>query len=310
MNTLPTQWKKAVKISLILLSLLCVAVILFSFKEGVQADNKNVKETEVTEITSSPFENLSLEAQSVYVWDMNKDRVIYAKNSEEILPLASLSKVMTALIAKEAMSDRYIQISTNDLAAEGDDGLMGYEMWKVDDLIDFMLIVSSNDGADSLASAYTALKGERFVDAMNRAASSLNLSSLYFTNPSGLDAQDLTESGGYGSIKDVVLLFDYVLQEYPTLLEATREDTLVFTSASNFQHVAENTNNLVDRIPFMVGSKTGFTDLAGGNLVIVFDAGIGERYIIGLLGSSIEGRFVDMEKLYSATIEYIQSKSK
>jgi D-alanyl-D-alanine carboxypeptidase len=69
-----------------------------------------------------------------------------------------------------------------------------------------------------------------------------------------------------------------------------------------------NTNKAIDLLPNVIASKTGFTDLAGGNLVVAFDAGIAHPIIIAVLGSSFDGRFDDMTKLVNSTIEYLSGR--
>ncbi len=70
-------------------------------------------------------------------------------------------------------------------------------------------------------------------------------------------------------------------------------------------HDAINTNDIVSRIPNLIGSKTGYTDLAGGNLTVAFDAGFDRPIIITVLGSSREERFTDVLKLVNAVQEAV-----
>jgi len=70
-------------------------------------------------------------------------------------------------------------------------------------------------------------------------------------------------------------------------------------------YFANNTNIFVDKIPNLIASKTGFTDLAGGNLVIAFNADINRPIIISVLGSTEEGRFTDVLQLIEATIKQL-----
>ena len=81
---------------------------------------------------------------------------------------------------------------------------------------------------------------------------------------------------------------------------------MIFASAQNI-YPAQNTNYFVDQVPNIIASKTGFTDLAGGNLVIAYDAGLNRPIIISVLGSSEEGRFKDALKLLEASMEEIQN---
>ena len=68
---------------------------------------------------------------------------------------------------------------------------------------------------------------------------------------------------------------------------------------------ARNTNQETGKFPLLIASKTGYTDLAGGNLALAFDAGFNRPIIIVVLGSSYEGRFADAEKLVWATLAYL-----
>ena len=72
-------------------------------------------------------------------------------------------------------------------------------------------------------------------------------------------------------------------------------------------HTATNTNEVVGSIPGLIASKTGFTDLAGGNLVVAFDAGINRPVIISVLGATKDGRFTDMEMLVNASLRALNN---
>ena len=206
-----------------------------------------------------------------------------------------------------------ITISYDSLNEEGDSGLFAFEEWNAKDLLDFMLVVSSNDGADALAAAAGGAKVIRhgteedtpesaFVEEMNTIAQDIGLTQTYFVNETGLDPTTHL-SGGYGSAKDAALLLEHIIMESPGLVEATTYPTVTFRSKSNFEHMATNTNEIIGSIPGLIASKTGFTDLAGGNLVVAFDAGINRPIVISVLGSSKEGRFTDVEQLVAASLQ-------
>jgi len=232
--------------------------------------------------------------------------MLLSRNAEAQLPLASLSKVMTAYIAERNLGrDASVIISGSDIEKEGDNGLLVDERWSLGDLLDFTLVVSSNDGASALAAALLPIVRARdgvetITDLMNAEASRLGLSQTYFLNESGLDLDEESLSGSYGSARDIVLLFDYILRESPGTLSGTTVSTLYVTSESGVSHTGKNTNEIIGIIAGLVASKTGFTDLAGGNLVVAFDAGLMQPVIISVLGSSKEGRFEDMKKLIAA----------
>jgi D-alanyl-D-alanine carboxypeptidase (penicillin-binding protein 5/6) len=127
------------------------------------------------------------------------------------------------------------------------------------------------------------------------------LNQTYFLDETGLDESE-TLSGGYGSAKDVALVLAYIYKINPRLIEATSKDVLTIESESGFIHTVHNTNKAFKNIPSLIGGKTGFTDLAGGNLAIVFDKGLGQPIIAVVLGSTKDERFVDMKKLVDASV--------
>ena len=91
------------------------------------------------------------------------------------------------------------------------------------------------------------------------------------------------------------------------MLEATRKATTTLLSLNNYPHVARNTNSIVAEIPGLLVSKTGLTNTAGGNLVIVFDPELGRPIIVSILGSTEGGRFEDARTLINAVMEYIKN---
>jgi D-alanyl-D-alanine carboxypeptidase (penicillin-binding protein 5/6) len=124
-------------------------------------------------------------------------------------------------------------------------------------------------------------------------------------NEHGLDRGE-NRVGAYGSAKDMVVLFEYILKNYPDLLEATKYSHLTFQDESGALYTANNTNVASDLIPSLIASKTGYTDLAGGNLVVAFDAGLNHPVIVSVLGSTRDDRFADTLTLVNATMKYIK----
>jgi len=196
--------------------------------------------------------------------------------------------------------------------AEGDSGLYENERWSFKDLIRFTLMVSSNDGASAVANVAGVFKNnfpsriednnKSFVQAMNEKAKEIGLTQTYFINPTGLDTSE-SVSGGYGSARDAVRLLEYAVINVSDIVEPTRHSAVNFESLSDINHRATNTNSAIDALPGLIASKTGYTDLAGGNLVIAFDAGINHPIIISVLGSTQKGRFEDIEKLVNASLK-------
>jgi len=263
----------------------------------------------------NPYRDLSLSAKAAVVYDVTRNTIVYGMNQDMQFPLASLTKLMTALVALETMPS-YTAVSIVPLQPEGDINLRPGERWKFSDLLSYTLMTSSNTGADSIAAAAAAvMMGEgtnapsgaspiAFVSAMNRRAAALGLAQTYFLNDSGLDTGK-TVSGAYGSARDVARLLSYLLAHYPAALGATTDVQKDFSAPDGRTIAAVNTNSSVASIPGIVGSKTGLTDLAGGNLAVAFDASFGEPFVVVVLGSTDTDRFTDTKTLVQATISYL-----
>jgi D-alanyl-D-alanine carboxypeptidase (penicillin-binding protein 5/6) len=291
-------------------------ISIFIFAILVNGD-KNPEKAEASEVEASPqpFTDIALEAKAAIVVDLVNGRELFSKNPDEPLPLASLTKVITALTADLKLPNSLsVRIRDEYLAPEGDSGLISDDVWQARDLRDFTLLTSSNDGAFALAAAAESLGREavydigsrdQFVKAMNDTALEIGLLSSKFYNEHGLD-READKGGAYGSARDMATLFEYIIKNRPAILEATRYDSLSFKSSLK-NYLAENTNPYINEIPNVIASKTGYTDLAGGNLVVVFDAGVNMPIAISVLGSSQEGRFSDTLKLVEASLKAISN---
>lgn len=277
-------------------------------QDGSRLINQNDQSAAVASIKPNPFGGLILEAEAVYVFDLREGQPIFGANEKTPLPLASLAKIATVLTSLDYLEPSVIvQIPAEALTEEGDSGLLVNEKWRLDELAAFSLLTSSNDGAKALALITENFTGRNFEDLMNLKASALGLSELYFLNPTGLDASE-TESGAYGSAEATARLLSYGLTRFPGIFSATNSLEREFVSASGFLHRAENTNSYASTTVGLVVSKTGFTDLAGGNLAVVFEVGPTRPIIAVILGSTPEGRFSDMEAIIKATLDYISNK--
>ncbi|MBI4120647.1 MAG: D-alanyl-D-alanine carboxypeptidase [Parcubacteria group bacterium] len=294
-----------------------VLLLVFLIAALVFGAPKEVSKSEIGGALSSPYEGLSLSAEAALVWDIAEERSLYEKNPEVQLSLASLTKVMTALVAEELLQrDAEVTIGKDAIEREGDSGLLVGERWRIKDLIGLTLVSSSNDGAAALGSA-TALYAHTSNEAkteeetirvlMNEKARSLGMTQTFFINPSGLDVS-AGVSGAYGSARDFVRLLSYALQEHPDLFESTPYVERTFISLDNKVHEVKNTHETIETLPAVLASKTGFTDLAQGNLAIVFEAGPMHPVAVVVLGGTEDGRFSDVEKLIWASIEVLGRK--
>ena len=282
-----------------------VPTIMRSLKQHEESPPDYSTESSKLTTAEDPFADIKVEGRAAYVWDVKNQRALYNRNADEQLPLASVTKLMTALVAYELLGDRTdVAVTMDAILQEGDSGLLNEEMFTSRDLSDLTLLTSSNDGAYALAAAGERVLNEEvatytFIDVMNMRADELGLSQTYFQNPTGLDVSS-EESGAYGSARDMAYLMEYLITKHPDVLEFTRKDELLIPNKIGDTHEAENTNSIVSRVPGIIGSKTGYTTLAGGNLVVAFNAGLNHPIIISVLGSSSAGRFLDTLKLTKA----------
>lgn len=277
-----------------------VFLCIFSFTSKPHNVQKEVVETpkEVPYVffDTDVFKNVQVQAKAFIVYDLTDKKIIAAKNETTPLPLASLSKMMTAVSATLHKSkDESITISPKSIEGSYDFGLAKGQIWTLRELLKYTLVISSNDGAEVIADSFGSKK--IFLDQMASDAKNLGLN-FVFTDPAGRDTD--TEIGGKGSAYEMAKLFGIARQRIPEILDATtRKRESVFTSKGKLSGIP-NTNQSVESFPGVEVSKTGFTDSAGGNLGVVVDISLGHPVVIIVLGSTKEGRFKDVDTLYKA----------
>lgn len=249
----------------------------------------------------SVYDDIVLQARAAYVLDVKTGEALYELNPEAQLPLASITKIMTAIVAsKKIGKEHVVQVTEADLTNEGDTGLLANESWNMSDLLRLALVASSNDAVAAVSNS-TSLN---FTTLMNDYAREIGLTQTYFLNESGLDVNSESFAGSQGSSRDVAHLLAYALREIPEVIESTSDTSIQLSSLDGISHEVENTNKEVEKIPWVIASKTGFTDLAGGNLVVAFDLALARPIVAVVLGSTLEGRFSDINKLVFATFDH------
>lgn len=235
---------------------------------------------------------LQLEAKAFSVYNISKGLKIYGKNDTMTLPLASLAKTMsvTVILGSEEV-DKEVVISKDALSQSGDNGLFFLEKWNTYELLKFSLMLSSNDGI------FAITQNEKFfVENMNRKAKKLGMENTVFFNTTGLDESGNTV-GAIGTAEDANKMAIFALNAHGDLFSITTQPEARFVSESQYEHEIQNTNIIADKIPNLLFSKTGNTNLAGGNLTIIFVDSKGDKIAITVLGSTRLGRFTDMEKI-------------
>lgn len=237
----------------------------------------------------------ALEAHAAVLYDATTGTVLFEKNAQEQLPLASLTKLMSAYAVLSVRDPRtVVTITPADLEPYGDWGLMPGDHMSLRDLLRLGLVASSND---AMAAAVASL-GSDYLSAMNEAATTLNLTKTYFLNPTGLDLDDDT-SGAYGSAYDIARLAAAFYKAFPGYLELSGKPSVEVVVGERTIS-ADATMTALQNMPGFIGAKTGYTDLAGGNVAAVFDLEVGHPVVAVVLRSSEEGRFKDIRTLIDA----------
>ncbi len=227
-------------------------------------------------------------AEIVSVATLNNNRIHAQFHAANRHPIASITKLMTAIVAKEQLNGTTpITIQEEDVATEGPAGDFAInEIFSVDDLIKAMLAVSSNDAAAAIA---RTVGTQKFVDAMQRKARELEMDNTTFFDPHGLSS--LNQS----TAEDLQALMVVLRRDHDDLLRITRAKSVTITDQRNQQfRMLKNINEFAGTNKFE-GGKTGYTDEARGNLMSLFTID-NEPVLITVLGSS--DRFGDTRMLY------------
>ncbi len=206
---------------------------------------------------------LADETQATVLYEPESQSFLFEENAHTPLPMASTTKIMTALLALEsAPPDTVLRVpreavgveGTSLYLSEGDTGTLA-------DFLYALMLNSANDAAVTIA---VNLSGsvDAFADAMNRRAESLSLSKTHFTNPHGLPDED-----HYTSAHDLAIIAAEAMMN-PDFCEivATKEKTIYLNGGETVRHL-RNHNRLLFSCPDAIGIKTGFTKTAGRCLV-------------------------------------------
>ncbi len=199
-----------------------------------------------------------LSGKAYLVADLQTGEVILEKNSEVIHPLASVSKLMTALIAREQMDLQSIAIVSRDATnAYGGQGNLGLgEKIRLADLLFPLLMESSNDAAEVFADQYGHTQ---FMEEMNKKATALGMSDTYYGDPSGLDPRNTSTP------RDLLKLARYIYQKDPQIYDMTRVKQFSIKG-----HTWRNANALL-LTPGFAGGKNGYIDQSRQTTVSLFD---------------------------------------
>lgn len=198
-------------------------------------------------------------AQAALLLDATEGRILFSQNASARLPMASTTKIMTAIVAIENMPTDYIvTVAKEAVGVEGSSiYLYAGEQITCLDLLYGLMLESGNDAAEALAIAVGGTE-ERFIMLMNEKARELGLKDTHFSNPHGLPAEN-----HYTSAADLARLTDYALQNE---LFAEIVSTKKMTACEGSRYYV-NHNRLLFSYEGMIGVKTGYTQASGRCLV-------------------------------------------
>ena len=208
---------------------------------------------------------LEINSSHAILYNMNENTVLFEKDADTRTYIASLTKIMTTIVAIENIDDIN---ETVTIPYEGLEGLIeanasvaGFKLGQIvtyKDLLYGILLPSGADAAKTVA-YYIAGSEEKFVDLMNEKAENLGLTNTHFANTSGLDTDN-----HYSTVRDISIILKYALQNetfkeiYTTNTYTTSDNSLTFKSVySNYLNRYDLENK------YVYGSKTGYTTLAG-----------------------------------------------
>ena len=297
---------------------LCVAVPATAFADVRQDDQ--VAEKTVADRGLDDSQCPDIAAERVYV--VGQDGTVYfQRNDSDTAPIASVTKVMTALVALENSPLDYT-VAVSETAAnigESSANLQAGDTMTLEDALKALMIPSGNDAAQAIAESVGAQLADdpsnpenctqAFVDAMNAKAVELGMEDTLFTNPHGLDDEGF-ESDQHSCAKDVSLMCSAAMksEDFRAVVSGQFSSCTVTRNGAQESIELESTDELIGTYEGTCGIKTGFTDAAGGCFAGANNRDGQDLYAIVLGSTDEETRFSDTTELwdwvYANTIEF------
>lgn len=300
-----------------LAAIICIIAVLvvqfaYIFKDkGLQSPvlgvskerlSENIWYPKVNDIKNISFPDApQITAISALFIDLQTGEILYSKNPEQPLSIASLTKIMTTIIALEnkGMEDLYT-VSQRASEMEPDEMvLLPGETHTLRNLLDGIFLVSANDAAEVIAQGSAGGRDE-FINLMNSKASQLGMNNTLFVNPTGLEEDPDSCEGRipcqYSTALDVAIMSRYLIHKWPEIIEISSQPYVYIESTPRHQDYEMYTGiNLLTTYPGVIGLKTGYTPEAGLTLVTL--ARQNNKEIIGVLLGSVNRRDDAMQML-------------
>ena len=269
-----------------------------------QAEAKKAKSIEgdkkVNIIKPLPVD-INFTAKSYLVYDDSSKEVMGGFNTKKRLPMASLTKIATALVSIDTYSlDTQLVTPKECIGLEGNNiGIKEGERFYVEDLLYGLLLRSASDAACVLYTNYPSGGKDAFIKEMNNKANKLKMKDTNFTNAIGLD-----NPKHYTTAEDLLkLINEYKKIEKLKIISGTRDYTVKALNTNSVYYIL-NTNQLLHQIPGTVGYKTGYTERAGECLIYGYN-NQGKKVTIIVLGST--NRFFDVKNLLDIYLAKVSS---
>jgi len=235
-----------------------------------------------------PFPTISATAYEIY--DRESRMEILGLNQHQKIATASLTKLLTAIVGlKNLRLDDVVEIG-EPVVNGSNMGLKAYERIYFENLLWGLLLPSGNDAAYAIAqgagtiianSDDPVISEQAFITAMNNEAQFLNLFESHFANPAGLDEID---HSNFSTAFDLARLSDYAIR-FPIIASIVQTPTAtVFSADQKISHQLINTNDLLGKIPGVIGIKTGTTPASGQSIILNVNRA-GHEVIFVILGS-------------------------
>ena len=255
------------------------------------------------------YYNTKVFADSSVVIDVDSGTLLHYDNGRARMPIASLTKMMTAVVVMEKVKnlDEQVTINKEALLADGtkvgcprsgycvDERLHEGEKVTAKDLLMAMLLNSANDAAIALGD-YVGGSQKEFARLMNEKAHELNLGDSKFCNPSGLDEDDC-----YSSAYDIARIAAYSMKYYLIWSVMKMPEMEISSCDGKYSHLLKNTDLLLGQIPNCLGGKTGFTYNAGKSLMLAAaDPATAKHKVVAVILND-NNRWEDMRNLIDWT---------
>ncbi len=255
------------RIGLLTLSVLLFASILVLISVTRESGMKEIPLEATILVANSVYPKPELSAHAYLVKFLEEKEILIKRREWKPLAPASLSKLLTAVIAKEYLPpDELINFSPSAKKSKEDgeklSAVKAGEALTKEDTLKLLLISSANDAGEALRER---LGGEElFKEFAKEKSRSIGLIDSNFLNPTGLD-----QAGHKSSAEDLARLAEYIWRRHPDLWKITRTiETNIYTESG--EKKLENTNKLLREFPAILGGKTGFTDNAKESLILLY----------------------------------------